>query len=530
MKFIVITGGVMSGIGKGITASSIGVILKNYNQIVTSIKIDPYLNLDAGTMSPFEHGECYVLEDGGEVDLDLGNYERFLNITLTKDHNITMGKIYKNVLQKERNGDYLGKTVQVVPHITNHIIEWIITTSEKLINDKVPDICIIELGGTVGDIESMPFIEALRQLVYRLGHNNVMFVHVSYVPVLKISNEEKTKPTQHSIQVLRSLGIQPDILCLRCEKDLSDNLIDKLQNYCQVKKIIPVIDVSNIYRVPLVFDKYNIINNIIKQLKIDICNTHLLQEWITFANNLDNINNPKIISIVGKYTGLHDSYLSLTHGIKHAALHLNISPKIEFIDSVLLEDNHYETWSILKSSDAIIIPGGFDIRGTEGMIAAIKYARENDVPILGICFGMQLQVIEISRNILDIKDATSEELNKTEFKENVIIRMDELENTMGGTMRLGLRETIIDKNSSVYKLYNRIVINERHRHRYEVNPKYISQFENNGLKFSGRSDNRMEIIEYTNHPYFVGCQFHPEYNTYPNKPHPLFYGLLSKLV
>ena len=275
MKFIVITGGVMSGIGKGITASSIGVILKNYNQIVTSIKIDPYLNLDAGTMSPFEHGECYVLEDGGEVDLDLGNYERFLNITLTKDHNITMGKIYKNVLQKERNGDYLGKTVQVVPHITNHIIEWIITTSEKLINDKVPDICIIELGGTVGDIESMPFIEALRQLVYKLGHNNVMFVHVSYVPVLKISNEEKTKPTQHSIQVLRSLGIQPDILCLRCEKDLSDNLIDKLQNYCQVKKIIPVIDVSNIYRVPLVFDKYNIINNIIKQLKIDICNTHL---------------------------------------------------------------------------------------------------------------------------------------------------------------------------------------------------------------------------------------------------------------
>ncbi len=529
MKFIVITGGVMSGIGKGITASSIGVILKNYNQNVTSIKIDPYLNLDAGTMSPFEHGECYVLEDGGEVDLDLGNYERFLGITLTKDHNITMGKIYKNVLEKEREGKYLGKTVQVIPHITDHIIEWILKTSEKIVyKSEKPNICIIELGGTIGDIESMPFIEALRQLAYRLGHENIMFVHVSYIPVLKISNEEKTKPTQHSIQTLRSLGIQPDILCLRCEKNLSTNLINKLQNYCQVDTIIPVIDVSNIYRVPLVFNDYNIINCIKKQLKLDIQNIRLLDQWNILATNLDINNNEKIITIVGKYTGLHDSYLSLTHGIKHAALHLNIFPKIQFIESTLLEQNDTNAWSELKSSDAIIIPGGFGVRGTEGMIIAIKYSRENNIPILGICFGMQLQVIEIARHLTKIDKATSQEFY--ENGKHIIIKMDELENTMGGTMRLGLRETILDINSLVYKLYGKEMINERHRHRYEVNPEYISILESIGLIFSGTSEKRMEIIELKNHIYFTGCQFHPEYQTYPDKPHPLFYGLLSNMI
>lgn len=521
MKYIVITGGVMSGIGKGITASSIGVILKNYGSKVTAIKIDPYLNQDAGTMSPFEHGECYVLEDGGETDLDLGNYERFLNISLTKNHNITMGKIYNEVLNKERNGDYLGKTVQVVPHITDHIIHWIEKTALVPVDGKnIPDTCIIELGGTIGDIESMPFIEALRQLSYR--KKNMMFIHVSYIPVLKTSNEEKTKPTQHSIQLLRSFGIQPDVLCVRCEKEITDDILEKMQNYAQVMKIIPIVDAKNIYRVPLLFDKYHLINCIQKKLNINIFDQHLLDKWKLMANNLENCIKRVSISIIGKYTGLTDSYLSLTHGIKHAAMHSGVIADINFVSS----EEQDEKW---KKSDAVIIPGGFGIRGIEGMLDVIKYARENNIPMLGICLGMQLQCIEIARNICGITDATSEEFDQNAHNP-IIIRMDELDNKMGGTMRLGLRTTTINKESKIFDIYGqKEKIQERHRHRYEVNPKFIESLEQTGLKFVGKDTNRMEIIDYEQNKFHVGCQFHPEYQTYPDKPHPLFMALIKSI-
>lgn len=545
MKFIVITGGVMSGIGKGITSSSIGVILKNYGNNVTSIKIDPYLNQDAGTMSPFEHGECYVLEDGGEVDLDLGNYERFLEIRLTKDHNITMGKIYKNVLDKERNGDYLGKTVQVIPHITDEIINWILNVSKQSVNknnNKKPDVCIIELGGTIGDIESMPFVEALRQMVYKIGNENVMFMHVCYVPLLKTSNEIKTKPVQHSIQTLRGLGIQPDILFARCEKDLDIVNIRKLANYCQVQEnnIISVADVSNIYRVPLLFEKNDLIAKINKKFNLDCVRSNLLKKWSTIADRLDYSNSKEyLISIVGKYTGLHDSYLSLSHAIKHAAIKLNKNIRIEFLESssFILSNNNI-SWEIIKKSKAIIIPGGFGIRGIEGMINIIKYARENLIPILGICLGFQLQVIEICRHIGKINGANSTEFidnDKNDDKnddKNIIIKMPELDNKMGGTMRLGLRKTFLSKDSLISKIYdNKLEIYERHRHRYEVNPKFINLIENFGIQFSGKNidGDRMGILEYKNHPFFIGVQFHPEYQTYPDNPHPLFIKLLNSM-
>lgn len=528
MKFIVITGGVMSGIGKGITASSIGVILKNYGLTVTAIKIDPYLNIDAGTMSPFEHGECFVLKDGGEADLDLGNYERFLNISLTKDHNITMGKIYNEILTKERKGEYLGKTVQVIPHVTNCIQNWIKNVANFKTSDNDPDICIIELGGTIGDIESMPFVEALRQMLFDLGDENMMFVHLGYAPILSTSGEIKTKPTQHSIQILRSMGINPNILCIRCEKDITQTHIDKIARATHIGKIIGIKDTQNIYRVPFLFD--DIMPLINKRLNIkNIKNMQLLKQWEIFADKIDLKNNKKIISIVGKYTGLYDSYLSLTHAIKHAALNLEIAVDIQFIESTKFEDNDKESWNIIKKSSAVIIPGGFDLRGTEGMIMVIKYCRENFIPILGICYGMQLQVIEIARNVGLIKNATSEEFGEMGMI-YMIIKMPDPSNLLGGTMRLGLKSTKIVKKTNAHKLYGKKFIEERHRHRYEVNPTFIDLLEGFGIKFSGKSEKRMEIIELPNHPFFMGCQFHPEYNTYPNQPHPLFIGLLQKTI
>ena len=543
MKFLIITGGVMSRIVKGVTTSSIGVILKNFGLNVTAIKIDPYLNQDAGTISPYEHGECFILKDGGEVDLDLGNYERFLNISLTRDHNITMGKVYQEVLHKERKGDYLGKTVQVVPHITDHIQEWIqrvavIPTSNDDLNEK-PDICLIELGGTIGDIESMPFVEALRQLKHNLGSKEVFFLHVSYIPILKTSDEIKTKPTQHSMQTLRSLGIQPNILCLRCEKELEANCIKKLANYCQVdeKNIVAIKDVSNIYRIPLIFYENNIIDTIRKKLRLisNSMSNHIFTKWRDYAYKIDNSDHFDriIITIVGKYTSLHDSYLSISHAIRHAALNMNVNVKIKYLDSSNLEDAGHSDWFILRKSNAIIIPGGFDVRGTEGMIEAIKYARINKIPILGICLGYQLQVLDIARNLADVKNATSEEFDSNPLPyPRVITKIDNSQVNMGGTMRLGIKKIGLENDSLVHGFYQKSEIEERHRHRYEINDEYWAVLQKVGLKLTGKEvqNHKGEILELVGHPYYLGCQFHPECNTYPHQPHPLFVGLIKVIM
>jgi len=554
MKYIIITGSVMSGIGKGITASSIGVLLKGYGYQVTAIKIDGYLNEDSGTMSPLEHGECYVLKDGGETDLDLGNYERFLNCSLTRDHNLTTGKLYRRVLEDERAGKYLGKTVQIVPHLTDAIQEWIERVARIPVdNNKSPEICIIEIGGTVGDMEGLPYLEALRQLGYRLGPENVCFVNVSYIPVLKISNETKTKPTQEGIRNLRSYGINPDILCLRCERELTQENIDKLSNFCQIPKrnIIINQDVSNIYQIPLVFEKNGMLDIISEKLKLETPEERLpwFDEWQVIADKFDVRDQTVNIAVVGKYTGLTDSYLSLSHAVKHASMHAGAYAVIDFIEADTLtgdtshndddnDDAAANGWDRLKQADAIIIPGGFGPRGIEGMIRAITYARENDVPCLGICLGMQLMVIEYARNVLSLEGANSTEFDE-ETPHPVITIMEEDQKIMGGTMRLGVKRTVIcDSSSLASQMYPSGDANERHRHRYEVNPKYLDLFMNNEekkkqrLMFTGKDETgiRMEIAELVGNHFHLGTQFHPEYQTYPDRPHPVFAGLLRQTL
>ena len=546
-------GGVMSGIGKGTIASSIGVLLKASGYVITHIKIDPYLNEDAGTLSPFEHGECYVLEDGGETDLDMGNYERFSNIKLTKIHNITTGKIYKKVLEKERKGEYLGKTVQIVPHITDEIQNWIKVAAQIAIDVEIPDICIIELGGTAGDIESLPFIEALRQLSYNSEDfgDTVLFTYVGYAPYLKASDETKTKPVQQSVNLLRNLGICPDLLFVRCENAIDEKSMKKLAIMCNVKNIICIPDISNLYCMPQYLAE-NSLNNIVRcPIKSEKYNEIMDEKWKMYAEQYDKINGGfgEIIriGIVGKYVGLQDSYLSLHRAIEHAAIQLlfgNKSLKIEYINAELYDEND------INCLDAIIIAGGFDVRGMDGKLRAIKYARENNIPILGICLGMQLMAIEFARNILKIADANSEEMSKN-CENKVVIYCPSNDNNMGGTMRLGLKETKIDENSTVAKIYKiwsknnknlsennknsqknkNNIIKERHRHRYEINPDWIEKFEENGFKCVGlNTDNdgkRVEIMELIGKKYFIGCQFHPEYNTSIENPHPLFMSLLS---
>lgn len=517
MRFIFVIGGSMSGIGKGVSASSIGVLLKDAGFSVTAIKIDPYLNLDAGTMSPYEHGECYVLADGGETDLDLGNYERFLEITLTKDHNITTGKVYQKVLEKERRGDYLGKTVQIIPHITNEIIDWITHVAEIPVGDGDPDFCIIELGGTVGDIESAPFIEAVRQ--FCAFRDDVMVVHVTYIPILK--DEFKTKPTQNSVKELMRSGITADLLLARSEYDIDSETLKKLSWTCSIKDVINAPDLNNIYEVPAHFRQEGMLDIICRKFSVEINSTGLVDYWqATVAKEL---RIPTIhLWIIGKYTKQSDSYLSLTHGIQHASKALGIDCEITLCDAEddpLDFDLPHSDWL----PDAVVIPGGFDRRGAEGKILSIKRCRENKIPVLGICLGMQLQVVEYARNVLGMSDANSQEMDPDA---DCIIRMDELDNDMGGTMRLGLRCSKL-REGRVKQLYGCEEIWERHRHRYEVNPGYIDRLEKGGLHFTGRDGERMEILELDNHPFFVGCQFHPEYQTYPNKPHPLFVGLIK---
>ena len=538
MKYVVVSGGVLSGLGKGVTASSIGVLLKSAGLKITSVKIDPYLNSDAGTMSPFEHGEVFVLDDGGEVDLDLGNYERFLDINLAKNNNLTTGKIYSKVIEAERKGDYLGKTVQVIPHITDAIQDWIEEVAHVSADgsDGPPDACIIELGGTVGDIESAPYVEALRQFQFRVGRENISFVHVSLVPVMGPVGEQKTKPTQHSVKELRGLGITPDILVCRSTSPMTDETKEKLAAFCHVSPdaVMSTHDVPNIYHVPLMLESQGLCNI----LNVDCNATNLLSEWRKMALNLDTLTEEVSIAMVGKYTELSDAYLSVIKSLQHAAMEVNRKLRINWIEASHLEDswknkNNEEfenSWDMLKSSDGILVPGGFGDRGIEGKILAAQYARTSKVPFLGICLGLQIATIEFCRNVLNLTNA-----NSTEFEDNpdfpAVIFMPEISKThLGGTMRLGSRPTLwqVD-NCKIKSLYGEgESVNERHRHRYEVNPDLIDDIEKAGLVFVGKDETgqRCEIFELKDHPYYVGVQFHPEFKSRPGRPSPPFLGLL----
>ncbi|XP_019230279.1 PREDICTED: CTP synthase-like isoform X2 [Nicotiana attenuata] len=541
MKYVLVTGGVVSGLGKGVTASSIGLILKACGLRVTSIKIDPYLNTDAGTMSPFEHGEVFVLDDGGEVDLDLGNYERFLDIKLTRDNNITTGKIYQSVTDKERKGDYLGKTVQVVPHITDAIQEWIERVAVIPVDgeDGPADVCVIELGGTIGDIESMPFIEALGQFSYRVGAGNFCLIHVSLVPVLNVVGEQKTKPTQHSVRGLRSLGLTPNIIACRSTTALEDNVKEKLSRFCHVPvdNIITLYDVSNIWRVPLLLRDQKAHEAILKVLNLE--GEPALGEWTSRAELCDMLHEPVRVAMVGKYTGLSDSYLSVLKALLHSSVACRRKLIVDWVPASDLEDetakenpeNYRSSWNLLKGSDAVLVPGGFGDRGVEGKILAAKYARENRIPFLGICLGMQIAVIEYARSVLGLQDANSTEFDPNTQNPCVIFMPEGSKTHMGGTMRLGSRRTYFQvRDSKSAKLYgNQSFLDERHRHRYEVNPDMVQQFEDAGLSFTGKDESgrRMEIVELPNHPYFIGVQFHPEFKSRPGKPSAVFLGLIA---
>ncbi len=541
MKYVVVTGGVLSGLGKGVTASSIGVLLKSAGLRVTSIKIDPYLNSDAGTMSPFEHGEVFVLDDGGEVDLDLGNYERFLDIALTKDNNITTGKVYANVIDKERRGDYLGKTVQVVPHITNEIQEWIERVAHVPADgsSETPDACVIELGGTVGDIESAPFIEALRQFQFRAGKGNVCFVHVSLVPVMGPVGEQKTKPTQHTVKELRGLGIIPDILVCRSEKPLDSETKSKLAAFCHVDEdaVVSAHDVSNLYQIPISLFEQSVLQKVSVHLGFQVpAKLPILDEWRMMADKVDTLEDEVRIAMVGKYTGLSDSYLSVIKALQHSAFAVGRKLQIDWIESTDLDpndrtDNHEEAWEVLESADGILVPGGFGNRGVEGKIAAANYARVNEVPYLGVCLGLQIATIEFCRNVLNIEGANSAEFDE-DAPVHAVVFMPEISKThMGGTMRLGSKPTpfLVD-DCKIRRLYGGVDhVNERHRHRYEVNPDLIEKIEASGLVYVGKDETgkRCEIMELNGHPYYVGTQYHPEFKSRPGRPSPPFLGLLK---
>lgn len=519
---------------------------------VTSIKIDPYLNVDAGTMSPLEHGEVFTLDDGGEVDLDLGNYERYVGITLTQDHNITTGKVYRHVIQKERKGDYLGKTVQVVPHLTNAIQDWIEKVARKPVDQdgESPDVCIVELGGTVGDIESAPFVEAIRQFKRRVGSENFALIHVSLVPV--IHGEKKTKPTQSAVKTLRNVGLIPDLIACRCVEELGPSAIEKISMFCDVDidQVLGVHDVNSTYHVPIMLREQGLIDLLSEKFKFDKIpltesrqqkGLELWNKWTTLTKSYDNSFDPVNIALVGKYTDLQDSYISVVKALEHSALYCKNKLNITWIEATDLEretaesnrEKYDNTWKELRSCDGILVPGGFGTRGVEGMISAAKYARENYVPYLGICLGFQVGVIDFARHGLGMKNATS-----AEFDENTdtpaIVFMPEISKThLGGTMRLGSRPSYFQEStewSKLRQLYGGSEsVNERHRHRYEVNPEMVTKFDDSDMRFVAKDEThqRMEVFELKNHPYFVGTQYHPEYLSRVLDPSQPILGLVA---
>ncbi|MFB6114242.1 MAG: CTP synthase [Halodesulfurarchaeum sp.] len=522
-KFIFVTGGVMSGLGKGITAASLGRLLKNAGFDVTAVKIDPYLNVDAGTMNPFQHGEVYVLKDGGEVDLDLGNYERFLDIDMTFDHNVTTGKVYQHVIERERAGDYLGKTVQIIPHITDDIKRRIREAAEG------NDICIVEVGGTVGDIEGMPFLEALRQFSDEEPDENVLFTHVTLVPYAP-NGEQKTKPTQHSVKELRSIGLRPDIIVGRCEDRLEDEVREKIALFGDVpsRAVFSNPDVEDIYRVPLVLEEEGMDEFVMDRLDLSersIPKGHRSTEWRDLVTQ--DTSGSVDVALVGKYD-LRDSYISVREALKHAGLDRNVEVNVMWVDSEKMDEEHERR---LSSADGIVVPGGFGSRGVEGKLQAISHAREQNVPYLGLCFGFQLAVIEYARNVLGLSGANSTEIQEDPSHPVIDLLPEQYDlEDLGGTMRLGAHETAIEPGTLAYEIYEEDTCVERHRHRYEVNPEYIDRLSAGNLRFSGTANHRMEILELEDHPYFLGTQFHPEFRSRPTRASPPFVGLLDAIL
>ncbi|MFA3782915.1 CTP synthase [Melioribacteraceae bacterium 4301-Me] len=519
VKYIFITGGVVSSLGKGITASSIGLLLKLRGYSVTIQKFDPYINVDPGTMNPFQHGEVYVTDDGAETDLDLGHYERFLDVDMSKANNTTTGQIYNEVITKERRGDYLGATVQVIPHITDEI-----KNRMKFLGETGKyDIIITEIGGTVGDIESLPFIEAMRQIMLEIGRKNAISIHVTLVPFIASAGEVKTKPTQHSVKNLLELGIQPNILVCRSEKELSQELRDKIALFCNVRSeaVISAYDCSTIYEVPLVLYQQNLDRLILDKLKLPDITIHL-EQWQSFVEKIKNPTGKVRIAVCGKYIENKDAYKSISEAFVHAGGENDVKVEPVFISSEEVEEKGAE--KLLSDFDGLLIPGGFGERGIEGKIQAIKYARENNIPFLGICLGLQCAVIEFARNVCGLKKANSAEFAKGKF--NVIhIMPEQLKvKNKGATMRLGAYPCLIKKKTKAFEAYKKTKISERHRHRYEVNNKFRDLLEKNGMVISGLSPDEklVEMIELPNHPWFVGCQFHPELKSRATNAHPLF--------
>ncbi|GAB7387868.1 CTP synthase [Bacillaceae bacterium] len=519
-KYIFVTGGVVSSLGKGITAASLGRLLKNRGLNVTIQKFDPYINVDPGTMSPYQHGEVFVTEDGAETDLDLGHYERFIDINLNQNSNVTAGKIYSSVITKERRGDYLGATVQVIPHITNEIKERVFRAGRE---DGI-DVVITEIGGTVGDIESLPFLEAIRQIKSDIGRENVMYIHCTLIPYLKAAGELKTKPTQHSVKELRSLGIQPNVIVCRTEHPLSQEMKDKLALFCDIepKAVIEARDAETLYEVPLMLQEQGLDEYVVRYLGL-ACKEADMTEWKALVDKIKNLKHKTKIALVGKYVALHDAYLSVAEALSHAGIHHDTEVEIKWVDAeTVTPENVSEHFSDV---DGILVPGGFGDRGVEGKIAAARYARENRIPYLGICLGMQVAVIEFARNVLGLEGANSSEIDRHTPHPVIDLLPEQKEiEDLGGTMRLGLYPCKMEEGSLAYEAYGGPLAYERHRHRYEFNNRYREQMKAAGMRISGTSlDGRLvEIIELVDHPWFVATQFHPEFTSRPNRPQPLF--------
>ena len=535
VNYIIVTWGVVSGLGKGITTASVGKILQLHGYKVTAIKIDPYINCDAGTLRPTEHGEVWVTEDGGEIDQDLGHYERFLDINIPKCHNITSGQVYSAVIEKERKGKYLGKTVQPIPHVTDEIKRRI----RKPSTEGKFDFVIVEIGGTVGDYENVLFLEAVRQM--KLEGDKVIYVHVTYVPVLDSLGEAKTKPTQHSVKRLREIGIQPDFIVTRTKEPLDHVRREKIAMFCNIHEedVVSDSDVDNVYKVTLLFEEQNLCKKILNKLNLRKDHNEL-KKWKSFLNKISNLEHTVNIGIVGKYfdigtSQLSDSYISVIEAVRHAAWNNNLKAEIQWIDSKTFEKNP-EDLSLLDEIDGIIVPGGFGLSGIQGKIDTVKYVREHNIPYLGLCLGMQLAVVEFARNVCSIKEADSREINKNPVEPVVDFIPEQAkiiyESRYGASMRLGAYPAILKKGSIVQSLYAKTKVSERHRHRYEVNPEYVSLLEKQGMVFSGKSPDGilMEFLELPDHVFFVATQSHPEFKSRPMKPAPLFDGLIKAVV
>ncbi|MEM6432981.1 MAG: CTP synthase [Cyanobacteria bacterium P01_D01_bin.115] len=524
-KFVFVTGGVVSSIGKGIAAASLGRLLKSRNYSVSILKLDPYINVDPGTMSPFQHGEVFVTEDGAETDLDLGHYERFTDTAMSRLNSVTTGSIYQAVINKERRGDYEGGTVQVIPHVTNEIKE----RSHRVARDTNPDVVITEIGGTVGDIESLPFLEAIRQFRKDVGRHDVIYMHVTLVPYIASAGEVKTKPTQHSVKELRSIGIQPDILVCRSEKPLPLYIKEKISEFCDVPAncVITTHDVSSIYEVPLIVEREGLANQVLDIFDLEQRQPDLTH-WTAIVEGMQNTHRDVEIAIVGKYVSLNDAYKSVVEALQHAAIATQATLKIRWVNSEDLEDAPVETY--LQGIDGIVVPGGFGTRGVDGKVRAIQYVRQNNIPFLGLCLGMQCAVVEWARNIVHLEGPNSSEIDP-ETPNPVISLLPEQQDVvdLGGTMRLGLYPCRIKPETLASQLYQDEVIYERHRHRYEFNNAFRNLFIDSEYVISGTSpDGRLvEMVEYPHHPFFIACQFHPEFQSRPNAPHPLFLGLMQ---